>query len=613
MSDFVAFFPSSDCSQAPASFRKLDSILHGPLRADDVQSNLVYGAPVLVSKSFGKTARFYAKQDGSGWIIVKGVIFDVRSETPAVELEDLLDQILTEGPGDLNRYEGAFALAAWDSRKAQGWALNDQTSVLNLYYGEHDGGLYIATNALTVACALNLQLDPHSVLEFLTSAVLFAPATMFTSLRRLDVGEHIQYKAGRLCCNKHWHGYEPQVRHRDTQVAADAVAAGIVDRVSRYAAAGTPVISDLTGGLDTRLLVSAANAAGLDLAVTVNGPAESEDVRIAHRVAETLHLELRHFDTTSLWTVQVTPDMRRELVYRTSGELPFTAIYHHLLSRPLLSQDFNLHMMATGGDFYRTFPWEGSFKMRHRAFAVVPKLPSGLLCHDSASCFYPQFRSRIKAISREQPGASMTQQLDLAFIWKMTSHSSLYLSALHNWLPSVAPLMSAGVIKTAIAMPWTMRLGSQLQRQIVYRLSPRAAAVELWNSASHTHCGTAEPGIRSVGREIQRYLGRFARSVERRFLRGCISKRLNPKPPVTEGSVPFLTQEFRQFLNPSAMFSRAMYTPDGLHTVLSADHTRWIEKNSLVVRIATVEQLCRELDFRPEPDFWVPVMTTPPM
>ena len=328
-------------------------------------------------------------------------------------------------------------------------------------------------------------------------------------------------------------------------------------------------------------------------------------------MAEALDLELRHFDTDSLWTAPVTPDMRRELVYRTSGELPFTAVYHHLLSRPLLSPDFNLHMIGTGGDFYRTFPWEESFKMKRKASSVLRGLPTGLLCHDAASCFDPRFRARMQASNPEQPGASLTQQLDVTFVWKMTSHSSLYLSALHNWLPSAAPLMSAGVIKTAIATPWRMRLGSQLQRQIVHRLSPRAAAVELWNSGSRTHCGTGEPGIRSMARETRRYLGRLASIVERRLLRGCISKRLNSKPPVARGPVPFLTPEFRQFLDPRTMFSRAIYDPDALQTVLSADDTKWTEKHTLVARIATVEQLCRELDFRPEPDFWLPVTTAP--
>jgi hypothetical protein len=608
MSDFVAFFPSRECLQVPASFPKLDGILRGPLRADNVQSNVVHGAPILLSTSFARSPRFYAKQDGSGWIVVKGVVFDVHSKTATVDLEQLLDQFLAEGPGDLNRYEGTFALAAWDARKAQGWAVNDQASILNLYYGEHDGGLYVATHALTLARALGLHLDPYGLLEFLMRAVSFAPSTLFAGLQRVNVGEHIHYRAGKLSRGRHWYGYAPQARYRDVDEAAQAAAAIVVDRLSRYAAVASPVISDLTGGLDTRLLASAADATGLDLSVTVNGLPESEDVRIAHQVAELLGFEIRYFDTGAIWTVDITPDLRQELTYRTSGELPFTEIYHHWLTRPSLGKDFNLLTIGTGGDFCRPFSWEGSWKMKRRAFAVVRLPPPRLFAYDSISCFYSRFLPRIEAVEREQPGASLTQRLDAAFIWKMTSHCALYLSAMHNWLPSTAPLMTGGALKTAIAMPWTMRVARQLQRHIICQLSPRAAKVESWHSASHTLRGTAEPSIKNAGFEIKRYLGRFARSVDRRLLGGLVTKRSPAKAPHTDGPVPFLTPEFRDFLDPKAMFSRGLYTTDGLQLALSTDDAEWQARNSLIVRLATVEQLCRELDFRPEPNFWAPVM-----
>jgi hypothetical protein len=62
----------------------------------------------------------------------QGNIADVHSETPAVDLKEPLHYFLAEDLRALNRYGGTFALAAWDARKRQGWAVNDQTSMLNL-------------------------------------------------------------------------------------------------------------------------------------------------------------------------------------------------------------------------------------------------------------------------------------------------------------------------------------------------------------------------------------------------------------------------------------------------------------------------------------------------
>ena len=200
MSNFVAFFPSEDCAQTPASFSELDRILGGPLRADHVRSEVLNGAAILRARSVDRAPRFYAREDGAGWIVLKGKIFDVRSETPAVDLKKLLVHFLAEDLRALNRYEGTFALAVWDARRQQGWAVNDQTSMLNLYYGEHDGGLYVSTNAISLARALGLGLDPYGVQELLARnhAGDLAPTTMFAGLRRVDIGEHARYRAGTL-------------------------------------------------------------------------------------------------------------------------------------------------------------------------------------------------------------------------------------------------------------------------------------------------------------------------------------------------------------------------------------------------------------------------------
>jgi asparagine synthetase B (glutamine-hydrolysing) len=124
----------------------------------------------------------------------------------------------------------------------------------------------------------------------------------------------------------------------------------IVDRVARYVSSANPVISDITGGLDSRVVTSAIHKTGLEPAVTVNGPPEHEDVQIASRIADKMRWEMRYFNTQSLWTEEITPDMRRELLYRTNGELPFTGAYHHLLSRPQLAKNFQLHVLGGGGE-----------------------------------------------------------------------------------------------------------------------------------------------------------------------------------------------------------------------------------------------------------------------
>src|SRR3712207_5756335 len=117
MSNFVAFFPSRDCPQVPRSFSELTRILRGPLQAGHVQTEVLNGAAILRERSFNRAPRFYTQEDGAGWIVVKGEVFDVRSKTPTVNLEELLHYFLAEDLQALNRYRSEEHTSELQSRQ----------------------------------------------------------------------------------------------------------------------------------------------------------------------------------------------------------------------------------------------------------------------------------------------------------------------------------------------------------------------------------------------------------------------------------------------------------------------------------------------------------------
>jgi asparagine synthase len=463
-------------------------------------------------------------------------------------------------------------------------------------------------------------LNPHGVQELLARNALLAPTTMFAGLRRVDVGGHVRYRGGTLDHGEHWNKYEQEADYRSVREAAEAAAAVVVDRVARYAAvAGGPVVCDLTGGLDSRLIASAADAAGSKPAVTVNGPPDREDVRIAHQVAGAMRWDMKYFNTPLLWGAEITPDMRRELLYRTNGELPFTEAYHHLLSRPQLAQGFDLHMIGSGGELLRYKPWSQEFfgigrrrlasvnrLLDYRFFDVAP--PPSLFSRNWLPALRSRLGARIEAICREQPGTRTTQQLDAVYVWKRTNHESLYISAVHDWLPSVAPLLSAGVVKAAVSMPWKMRLTSQLQRRMIHATSPRAAG-----AAATVYGATAEPtSFKNAHLEAWQSAKRAAHlfdKLDRTLFGGRLAKRSPSRGAALEEHKLFLMHQAERLLAPESMLSRALYTTEGLRrTVGGSDEDRQA-RYSVIMRLATVEALCRELGFEPEEDF----LTTAPM
>jgi hypothetical protein len=374
-------------------------------------------------------------------------------------------------------------------------------------------------------------------------------------------------------------------------------------------------VSDQTGGYDTRLLVSALSATGSDFAITVNGEDDHIDVQIAHKLAEKMRWPIYHFRPKELWTQEITPEIRRELVYRTNGELTFNEIYPQRFSRPALAKKFNLHILGSGGGILRAFKNVfhefqniGKFQpvnierlITHRFIDKVD-VPKGLFSGDWLSPYRTLLKKQIEAICKEAKIRTRnTQQMDAIYVWKMTGHSSLYLSSSYNWLPAGAPFLTAGFIKLAVGVPLRMRITSHFHRMVVYLISPSAASV------ATSHGNTAAPlRLNNLHLEfvwLYRRIRKIFSRIERTFFKPLAKKKRNiKKKGITKENVPFLTPEFKTFLNPEKMKSRRIYNQRSLYSLLK-DSEDWSKRASIILRIATIEQICSELDFEPASEF----------
>ena len=179
MQELLAAFPKSETA-GPALVGA--PVLHDTPDAGPgtVEAQAGYDATTTGAATVEGPASYHAP-DGAGWIAIKGIIFDVQSEEPRVDLEALWRQFASGETIDWNRFEGTFALAAWDARHRRGIALNDQTSQLNCYYTEDAEFAYVTTSALPLARKLGRGLSPAAVREFIARGALVAPSAMFGS------------------------------------------------------------------------------------------------------------------------------------------------------------------------------------------------------------------------------------------------------------------------------------------------------------------------------------------------------------------------------------------------------------------------------------------------
>src|SRR5712692_6604251 len=114
--------------------------------------------------------------------------------SPAAALRERL------GTGDdLHNLDGAFAAACWDGERRRLTLIRDPFGVRSLYYVEHAGVLYFASELkqLLAIPTLPVVLDPIALHKYLTFSFVPGEDVPVRGVRRLLPGRVAQWEAGK--------------------------------------------------------------------------------------------------------------------------------------------------------------------------------------------------------------------------------------------------------------------------------------------------------------------------------------------------------------------------------------------------------------------------------
>ena len=146
---------------------------------------------------------------GRYWITYNGELYnfrELRSELIAdgfafrsdCDTEVLLALYARDGERMLERLNGIFAFAIWDTEREELFLARDRLGVKPLYYAQHDGVLYFASEAKALLKALPAHgLRPTALAEYLTFLWVPDPDTLFEGIQKLPPGHCARYAGGR--------------------------------------------------------------------------------------------------------------------------------------------------------------------------------------------------------------------------------------------------------------------------------------------------------------------------------------------------------------------------------------------------------------------------------
>jgi len=194
-------------------------------------------------------------------LAARGYAFNARSDTAVLgPLYDLY------GPRMLERLNGIFAFAIWDSVKGELFVARDAFGIKPLYYTRTRDGVVFASELKALLCleGLDRTIDKRALEAYLIHLWSPGSRTLLRSVSKLEPGQAMVAGAAGVSIHT-WHRHAIGADAGPPRSARDLTGelAGLLDRVvADQCISDVPVGAFLSGGVDSSAIVAAMAATG---------------------------------------------------------------------------------------------------------------------------------------------------------------------------------------------------------------------------------------------------------------------------------------------------------------------------------------------------------------
>lgn len=159
-------------------------------------------------------------EDATVWITFNGEIYNhtgLRQELIAhnhlFRTDHSDTEVIVHGyeqwgiTGLLERIEGDYAIAIWDTKKENLYLARDRVGVKPLYFSLQDGRIVFASEIKAILAHPDMEadIDPMAMYHYLTFLTTPAPFTMFKGIFKLPAGHFLEIdKKGQFTSTRYW-------------------------------------------------------------------------------------------------------------------------------------------------------------------------------------------------------------------------------------------------------------------------------------------------------------------------------------------------------------------------------------------------------------------------
>lgn len=516
------------------------------LTAEDITDS---GVRLRVWSDAGRSPAV-ARDAGSGaWLAIAGnpTRSDLRSLSQQGVMGRLLEECLRDGPEALDGISPPF-VAVFRGPRENVTVTVDRCGIQHAYVHEDSGGrAWVTSSSLSVAAALGLPLDVDGLSEWLAVGHFIDGRTFFRGMRKLGSGERIRLDGPRTQSLSSW-APEP-----------GGAATSASYRCSFLESLGAcyrdePVAAELTGGLDTRLLLAGQLTLGLPgFSWTIGQPGCDELVTIA-KLKPRASFDHHPVAVGNDLAVRIGA-LAEEMHILSDGEVnaleyaPLLIAFDDLRDRRTISitgsggenaRGFYFRVLKRGGDRVRGVPVDALFHQVTKFTAGIRSLlrPELVAFPDAAA------QTAIHDFVTSSPGGTAEAILEDFYIRaRMQRFAGRNITTTGLFCRQGLPFFGNDLVDVTTALPVEAKRDGRVVREAIMALQPQLASVPL-----DTGVPVPPPSVRRPDVAVRRTLSLARRALVK--FGGPVGHALAARPPET---IPWdavrTAPEFREFLH----------------------------------------------------------------
>ena len=440
-----------------------------PMRSDDgrhvlVYNGEIYNAPVLRAELEAAGERFATQ----------------HSDT-----EVLLKLLIRDGEACLEKLNGMFAFAFYDSARHTLLCARDRMGIKPFYFAR-EGKRFAFASELKALLALPFvprEIDRQALFDYMSLLYVPGEQSILKSVRRLPAGHWLKYSLddGSIEIKPWWRlRYDP-----DTSVPAaewpERIGDALHHAVKRWCISDVPIAVSLSGGLDSSAIAAIAAKSGMSISaysLGFEGPGEDSwnELPLAREVARKWRLPHHEIVLRPEAVLDALPAMVTALDEPYAGGLPSWFVFEGM------GRHVKVGLTGTGGDemfgnYGKWRPLEGG-ALRRRLFGAARQVggdrfrraffenfyyfgdrekrailaDAGAGCRDTADMLYDRFvATRATDIRDAAAGLDISTQLPEEFLL-MTDRFSMAHS-----VEARTPFLDNGLVDLVRRIPAALR------------------------------------------------------------------------------------------------------------------------------------------------------------